>query len=186
MMPRFTTMLLNSHGIFSATRSTIAVRPASWARLATGSLIAVPLISPDLSASRRRIPPPYSLRTTSSRRMPRRASASVTVESLSDPNALTPTTPPLRSAAVLTPRPVKKVKRMTLLSDAIVRRSPPSSLSCTTAAAVHVDDLHSEALGRIEAAGLRHPQSQHRVDRLGDADLETDHFRRHHRVPPSD
>jgi hypothetical protein len=58
--------------------------------------------------------------------MPRRASASVTVESLSEPNALTPMTPPLRSAAVLTPGAAKKVKRITLLSEAMVRRSPPS------------------------------------------------------------
>ena len=56
----------------------------------------------------------------------------MTVESLSDPNALTPTTPPLRSAAVFTPGAVKKVKRMTLLSEAIVRRSPLASLSFTT------------------------------------------------------
>ena len=39
---------------------------------------------------------------------------------------LTPTTPPLRSAAVLTPGAEKNVKRMTFDNDAIVRKSPPA------------------------------------------------------------
>lgn len=59
------------------------------------------------------MPPPYSLSVTSLRVRPSRASASVTVESLSEPNVLTPMTPPLRSVAVFTPGAEKKVKRMT-------------------------------------------------------------------------
>ena len=38
--------------------------------------------------------------------------------SLSEPNVLTATTPPLRSAPVFTPGAEKKVKRMTLLERA--------------------------------------------------------------------
>ena len=38
------------------------------------------------------------------------------------------------------------------------------------AAAIHVDDLDGEAPGGIEAASLCHPQSQHRIHGLGDAD----------------
>ena len=59
-------------------------------------------------------------------------SANVTVESLSEPKLLTPTTPPLRSAAVLTSGPEKNVKRITLASEATMRRSPPVRLSRTT------------------------------------------------------
>jgi hypothetical protein len=70
--------------------------------LENGSLTAVALISPDFTAARRLVPPPYSLSVTSSRLRPRRFSANVAVESLSEPKLLTPTTPPLRSAAVLT------------------------------------------------------------------------------------
>ena len=41
-------------------------------------------------------------------------------------------TPPLRSAAVFTPGAVAITKRITLLIDAISRRSPPARLACTT------------------------------------------------------
>jgi hypothetical protein len=68
----------------------------------------------------------------SSRDSPSRLSASVTVVSLSEPNALMPMTPPRRSAAVRTPGAVNNVKRMTLLSDATSRRSPPPRLIRTT------------------------------------------------------
>ena len=78
------------------------------------------------------MPPPYSLSVTSSRLRPRRLSASVTVESLSEPKLLTPTTPPLRSAAVFTPGAEKNVKRITLASEATMRRSPPVRLSRIT------------------------------------------------------
>src|SRR6516164_8176014 len=98
------------------------------ARLASGSLSGVALISPDFTASRRRMPPPDSFNVTSLRVRPSRASASVTVESLSEPNVLTPITPPLSSAAVFTPGAEKKVKRMTLLKEPIVRISPPLRL----------------------------------------------------------
>ena len=100
--------------------------------LENGSLTAVALISPDFTAARRFGPPPYSLSVTSSRLRPSRLSASVTVESLSEPKLLTPTTPPLRSAAVLTSAPEKNVKRITLASEATMRRSPPVRLSRTT------------------------------------------------------
>ena len=62
---------------------------------------------------------------TSLRVRPSFCKASVTVESLSEPNVLTPTTPPLRSAAVFTPGAEKNVKRMTFESEPITRRSPP-------------------------------------------------------------
>jgi hypothetical protein len=91
-------------------------------------LSGVALISPDFTASSRRMPPPYSFNTTSLRVSASRASASVTVESLSEPNVLTPITPPLSSAAVFTAGAEKKVKRMTLLSEPMVRRSPPARL----------------------------------------------------------
>ena len=110
----------------------MALTPCSRAMLLTGSLTAVALISPDLTASSRFVPPPYSLRVTSARVSPRRCSASVTVASLSEPKALTPTTPPLRSAAVLTPALEKNVKRITLLSEAMKRRSLPVRLNRTT------------------------------------------------------
>jgi hypothetical protein len=100
--------------------------------LAIGSLIGVALISPDFTASSRRMPPPYSFRVTSSRVNPSRCSVSVTVESLSEPNVLTPMTPPLRSAAVLTPGAEKNVNRMTLLSEPIARTSPPARLTLIT------------------------------------------------------
>ena len=110
-------MPLNSHGIWSGTRSTSTLTPCSRASDAIGSLIAVALISPDFTASSRFVPPPYSLIVTSSRVRPSFCKASVTVESLSEPKVLTPTTPPLRSAAVLTPGAEKNVKRMTFDSE---------------------------------------------------------------------
>jgi hypothetical protein len=78
------------------------------------------------------MPPPYSFNFTSLRVSPSRASASVTVESLSDPNVLTPITPPLRSSTVFTPGAEKKVKRMTLLKEALLRSSPPPRLTRIT------------------------------------------------------
>jgi hypothetical protein len=169
-------------------------------------LIGVALISPDFTASSRRMPPPYSFSVTSLRVSPSRASASVTVESLSDPNVLTPMTPPLRSAAVFTPGAAKKVKRMTLLKDPMVRMSPPLRLTritednptCMTssrpglefgraaAAAVHVDDVDLEPLRGIEAGIARHVPSQHRVDRVGDAGLELDRLLRGCRSSPDE
>ncbi len=106
--------------------------PCPRARLAIGSLMGVALISPDLTAASRRMPPPYSFSVTSPRASPRRASASVTVESLSEPNVLTPMTPPLSSAAVFTPGAEKKVKRMTLLKEPMLRMSPPPRLTRIT------------------------------------------------------
>jgi hypothetical protein len=85
-----------------------------------------------LTAASRRAPPPYSFNVTSVLVRPSRASASVTVESLSEPNVLTPITPPLRSAAVLTFAAAKKVKRITLASDPMSRMSPPPRLTRIT------------------------------------------------------
>ena len=100
--------------------------------LAVGSLIGVAWISPAFTAASLREPPPYSFKVTSFLVRPSRASASVTVESLSEPNVLTPMTPPLRSAALLTPVAEKKVKRMTFASDPISRMSPPPRLTRIT------------------------------------------------------
>src|SRR5215475_9069465 len=128
----------------------MTLRPCSRAVLATGSLMAVALISPACSAARRREPPPYSLSVTSSRVNPSRCSASVTVASLSEPNELTPTTPPFRSAAGL--------QRLG-----------------AAAAAAHVDDVDLQSVRRIETAGLGHPQRQDGVDWLGDSDFQLGH-----------
>ena len=166
--------------------------PCSRAWLVVGSLIAVALISPARTAASRLAPPPYSFTVTSARVMPKRSSASVTVESLSDPMLLTPITPPLRSAAVFTPGAVAITKRITLLIDPIRRRSPPARVGLhhrrhadahqvdvaglqflgAAGAAAHVDDLDLEPVGGIEAALLRHPHRQHGVDGVGDADAE--------------
>ena len=100
--------------------------------LAAGSLSAVALISPDMTAARRFALPPYSFSTTSLRVSPSRCNAGPTMTSLSEPKVLTPTTPPFRSAAVRTPGAAKNVKRMTLASAAMTRRSPPVRLSRTT------------------------------------------------------
>ncbi len=126
-----TVMPLNSQGICSGTRSTSGLTPCSRARLVKGSFKGVALIFPDFTAASRCGPPPYSSSVTSLRESPNRCKASVTVESLSEPNVLTPTTPPLRSAAVFTPGAEKNVKRMTLLSEPITRKSPPARLSFT-------------------------------------------------------
>src|SRR3954466_3222077 len=126
--------------------------PCSRASLVVGSLIAVALISPDFTASRRREPPPYSLTVTSARLRPRRSSAMVTVESLSDPKVLTPMTPPLKSAAVFTPGAVTTTKRITLLMEAISRRSPPARLACTT------DDSPTRMRSRRPACKLPAPR----------------------------
>ena len=56
----------------------------------------------------------------------------VATASLSEPAALIATVPPLSSAADFTPGTVKKPKRMMLASEAMVRRSAPFWLSCTT------------------------------------------------------
>ena len=94
----------------------------------------------------------------------------MTVESLSEPNVLTPTMPPLRSAAVFTPGAAKNVKRMTLTAsrqaqvaagavDPHHRRQPDMhdvdaaglQFLGAAAAAVHVENIDVEALRGIEA-----------------------------------
>src|SRR6266436_3733859 len=52
-------------------------------------------------------------------------------------------------------------------------------------AAIHADDCDIKAVGCVEPSGLRHPEGQHRIHGLGDADLEMRHFRGGHGVHPS-
>jgi hypothetical protein len=56
-------------------------------------------------------------------------------------------------------------------------------LGGAAAAAVHVDDLGLDSVRRIEAGGIRHPDRQHGVDRIGDADFELDGLRGHRGDP---
>ena len=126
--------------------------PCSRAWLVVGSLIAVALISPARTAARRFAPPPYSFTVTSLRVMPKRSSASVTVESLSEPMVETPITPPLRSAAVFTSGVVAMTKRITLLMEATSRKSPPARLACTT------DDMPTRIRSMVPACNSLAPR----------------------------
>src|SRR5262249_52512429 len=170
------------------------------------SLSGVALISPDFTASRRWMPPPDSFNVTSLRVRPSRASASVTVESLSEPNVLTPITPPLSSAAIFTPGAEKKVKRMTLLNEPMVRISPPlrlirmtednptcmtSSRPACSSAAPRLPPLMLmmstlSPLGGVETGIAGHVPCQHGVDGVGDAGLELDRLLRRRRPPADD
>ena len=126
--------------------------PCSRAWLVVGSLIAVALMAPLRTASSRLEPPPYSCTVTSARVIPKRCSASVMVESLSEPNELMPITPPFRSAAVFTPGAVATTKRITLLMDAIRRRSPPPWFACTT------DDMPTRIRSMLPACNSLAPR----------------------------
>ena len=77
------------------------------------------------------------------------------MELLSEPNALTATTPPLRSAAVFTPGAVKKVKRMTLLSEAISAQIAARAVELHHRGQPHMHDVDAAGLQLLRHRGCR-------------------------------
>ena len=168
--------------------------PCSRAWLVVGSLIAVALISPARTAASRLAPPPYSFTVTSARVMPKRSSASVTVESLSEPMRAHADHAALEVGRGLHARRGRdheadhvahRCDQPQVAAGAVGlhhrRHADPHQVDVAglqflgaAGAAAHVDDLDLEPVGGIEAAFLRHPHRQHGVDGVGDADAERD------------
>src|SRR5215813_4588813 len=108
------------------------------------------------------MPPPDSFNVTSLRVRPSRASASVTVESLSEPNLLTPITPPLSSAAVFTPGAEKE-------ADHVAQGADGADIAASAVDADHRGQAH---VHDVEPAGLQLGRAAAAAAHVDDVDLE--------------
>src|SRR5262245_7896428 len=176
MSPCRTTIELNTHGICSGTRSTRTLTPCSRARLASGSLSGVSLISPDFTASRRRMPPPYSFNTKSLRASASRASASVTVESLGGEEGEADHVAQGADGANIAASPVDADHR----GQSHVHDVEPAGLRLgrAAAAAAHVDDVDLKPLSSVATGIAGHVPRQHGVDGIGNAGIDLDRLLR--------
>jgi hypothetical protein len=115
---------------------------------------------------------------------------------------LTPITPPLSSAAVLTEKQGEANDVAQGADGADIAATPvdpdhrgqshmhdvePAGLQLgrAAAAAAHVDDVDLESLRGVETGIASHVPRQHGVDGIGDAGLDLDRLLRRHR-PPAD
>src|SRR5262245_25235943 len=211
MSPCRTTIELNTHGICSGTRSTRTLTPCSRARLASGSLSGVALISPDFTASRRRMPPPYSFNTTflqhhvvarerEPRQRERNGGIALGAERAHADHAA------LELGRGLHPgggeegeadHVAQGADGADIAASAVdadhrgqthVHDVEPAGLKLgrAAAAAAHVDDVDLEPLSGVETGIAGPVPRQHGVDGIGDAGFDLDRLLRRPRPPPDD